>query len=542
MRLFRSLTIVLTFAVIFTLPERLLAAEAVNPWIATDCSVDTWDLDTFVASVTRKAKTPQEKAIAIFNYFQLTWFPYANRAEYPFPVNDQSRMHDFIRMVNVYGYALCTQTNTMFASTCKASGLFEDARAISMPGHGTAEVKWGGKWHFMDAIVGAYALDKPGGEIVSIDQINANPVLLSNAVKENRASVPFAPWSGAEIYPREALARFDIWYTYREYDIDFLVEGLPEYKPNPAEEPSTHTMAFTIKPGFRFTRMWDNLPDMYTVNTEYYRQEFNNTRYSPSPAIRPPFMPAGERTELDTLNFKIYEPYKKTINGRKTYKYYANGILSYHDDFSNRKIFAAADSIEGLDIRSSGDQAGDMLALADGAKDGAARLHFGSPYVFVGGSIRGSAQLAQGAWVAAYTTSPYGPAEVLLGISESSGAFEFEIPADIISERYALDITVRLYDGSGKGGANLRDLAVDGIVQLNMLTLPYLAPGSNKVSFRCAEFPAGAKFAVSYAWEEQGWLRRDEHIVSGQTDTWPINVAGDRYPKMKAVTMEYLFE
>ncbi|MFH1070859.1 MAG: hypothetical protein V1794_14675, partial [Candidatus Glassbacteria bacterium] len=206
-------------AVLLALAATLSAGQGVvDPWVTTDRSVNTWNAASIVADVTRGRKGPQDQAIALYSFFRRTMFPYTNRNEYPFPANDQSHMFDFARMVNVYGYSLCTQLNWMFASFCKQSGLFEDARGISVPGHGTAEVKWGGRWHFMDAIVGCYALGRDGA-IASIDEIVADSTILTRAQAEHRASVPFCPWDGRSLYPEGALAQMDQWFTYRKYGL-----------------------------------------------------------------------------------------------------------------------------------------------------------------------------------------------------------------------------------------------------------------------------------------------------------------------------------
>ena len=326
---------------LFLLGIRAGAGRVVaDPWVATDRSVNTFEAASIVRDVTRGRDDPQSQAIALFSFFRRTMFPYTNRNEYSYPTNDQSHMFDFTRMVNVYGYSLCTQLNWMFASFCKQSGLFEDARGISVPGHGTAEVKWGGRWHFMDAIVGCYALDRDG-VIASIDQIVADTTLLTRALAERRASVPFCPWDGRSLYPEAALAVTDQWFTYRKYGLDFLLKALPDYKPAEVSEPSTHTMTFELRPGFRLSRRWDNLPGMYNLSYLYHRNQRAIT--SPSPAILPPHHPAGDKEAADTVNWPIIEPYRKLIRGREAYHYYANGVLNYRDDFSDERIMRAAD-------------------------------------------------------------------------------------------------------------------------------------------------------------------------------------------------------
>ena len=85
----------------FFTPAEASEGAIVNPWVITDCSVNCFDYQSLVADLTRGLTDPQDQAIAIFNFFRRSMFPYAARVEYPFPVNDQQHMFDFLRMVNV---------------------------------------------------------------------------------------------------------------------------------------------------------------------------------------------------------------------------------------------------------------------------------------------------------------------------------------------------------------------------------------------------------------------------------------------------------
>ena len=514
------------------------AGLIVNPWVVTDRSVSCYDYPSLIADLTRGLETPQDKAIAVFRFFRRAMFPYTNRNEYPFPVNDQQHMFDFVRMVNVYGYALCTQTNWMFASVLKQSGQVEDARGISVPGHGTAEVKWDGRWHFMDAIVGCYAFRRDRREIASIEDILADSTLLSRAVAEGRASQPFCPWDGKPIYPEEALAVTDQWYTYRKYGLDFLLKVIPDYKPAEADEPSTFSMAFNLRPGFRLTRMWDNLPGMYNLSYEYYRN--NKTIQTPSPSILPPHHPDNGGERLDSLNFPLIEPYRKVILGRGSYHYYANGVLSYSDDFSDRRFMQAADSISSLIVEPGNAGRGGILRCAPGDSLGEANLNFEAPYVFVGGSIRGRAEVVEGSWAAVYLDIGRTENWLCLGVATSGGDFNFPIPANLIEERYAFKIKLKLFDKSAAGSVRLYELKAEAVCQLNMYSLPFLAPGNNKVSVQAGAIPQGAALQVTYRWLERGRERADLRLVSTPGESYTIAVSGIEYPRMKDISMEYI--
>ncbi len=523
------------FAFVMAASTALASGPVVNPWVSTDRSVNTYDASTLAASMRRGATGQKEQAVNFYRFYRRAMYPYANRNEYPFPVNDQSNMFDFVRMVNVYGYTLCTQGNWMFASFLKETGLTEDARGISVPGHGTAEAFWDGKWHFIDAVVGCFAYaGKDRKDIASIDQIIADSTILSRAALQGRASMPFCPGDGDPIYPEAALAVPDQWFTYRKYQLAFLLGALPEYTVVDVGERASHTMAFELRPGFKLIRMWDHEPRMYNLSYEFHRN--NLSRSSPSPAILPPHVPDGGKENRDELNWPVIKPYRKTINGRDSYHYFANGRLGYEDDFSDNRIISAADSVLGLAVDKQ------QQALLNTDSIGEAVFSMELPYVFVGGSVSGVAELVDGGWVAVYMDLGQAEQWVCLGVRETAGKFDFIIPGSLLNERYSFQIKVKLHGAHGPGSAKLRNIKLDALCQLNMYSLPFLAPGENNVTVRAGSIGAGTSLKVTYRWQEKGWDREHLQTVRKAPATYGITVEGQEYPRMKSIEMEAVID
>jgi hypothetical protein len=383
--------------------------------------------------------------------------------------------------------------------------------------------------------VGCYALGRDG-VIASIDEILADTTILTRAQAEHRASVPFCPWDGKSLYPEGALVQADQWFTYRKYGLAFLVGALPEYKPAEADEPASHTMAFELKPGYSLSRRWDNLPGMYDLSYEYYRDQRSIT--TPSPAILPPFLPAGAKEAADTVNWPIVKPYRKVIRGREAWHYYANGVLSYRDDFTDSRIMVAADSVGGLTV----DERAGVLQCSSSRTDGAARFGFELPYVFVGGKVTGRAELVDGSWAAVYLDVKGADQWLCLGVVERGADFEFPIPGELLEERYSFRLLVKLHAEHGPASARLHELAVDAVCQLNMYSLPFLAPGANRVTVSAKSVPPGTRLVVTYRWEENGWERTQRYVAATGNESYTIGVAGKDYPRMKEIVMECLLE
>ncbi|MBN2289993.1 MAG: hypothetical protein JXQ83_11725, partial [Candidatus Glassbacteria bacterium] len=87
---------------------------------------------------------------------------------------------------------------------------------------------------------------------------------------------------------------------------------------------------------------------------------------------------------------------------------------------------------------------------------------------------------------------------------------------------------------------NLRELEAEAVCQLNMYSLPFLAPGKNQVTFLAEQLPPGAQVELTCRWVEQGWERTDSRLVGSAGESYTIEVAGEEYPRMEAVSMEHL--
>ncbi|MBW7997106.1 MAG: hypothetical protein FVQ81_11170 [Candidatus Glassbacteria bacterium] len=121
---------------------------------------------------------------------------------------------------------------------------------------------------------------------------------------------------------------------------------------------------------------------------------------------------------------------------------------------------------------------------------------------------------------------------------ENGGDFSFAIPDHLLDERYEFRVKVKLHGAHGPGSAALHEIKIDGICQLNMYSLPFLAPGANRVTVQAVSIPASTALNVTWRWREQGWDRQHTETVRRVPASYVVQVAGDEYPRMKAVIME----
>ena len=112
---------------------------------APDCS----SLKAIVESVTRDCKTNDEKAIAIYNFMQLTHY----HQNYPSEKGGLA----VLKEINVYGWSLCGGLHSVQASLWRELGWRWRFVGWSNPGHTTVECQYDGRWHYLDVFLRYYA-------------------------------------------------------------------------------------------------------------------------------------------------------------------------------------------------------------------------------------------------------------------------------------------------------------------------------------------------------------------------------------------------
>ena len=130
-------------------------------------------------SVTRDCRTNDEKAIAIYNFMQLTHYHRAYPSEPGgIPV---------LKEINVYGWSLCGGLHSETGSWRGELGW--DWRFVGWDGHTTVEAGYDGRWHYLDIFLKFYAWmpdpAAPGGRtIAGEDDLNRNAgALIRNEVR-----------------------------------------------------------------------------------------------------------------------------------------------------------------------------------------------------------------------------------------------------------------------------------------------------------------------------------------------------------------------
>ena len=126
-------------------------------------------LKAIVDSVTRGCTTNDEKAIAVYNFMQLTHY----HQNYP----DEKGGLGALKEINVYGWSLCGGLHTVEAALWRELGWKWRYVGWSNPGHTTVEVRYDGRWHYLDSFLKFYVRmpdpKAPGGWTIASEEVAA---------------------------------------------------------------------------------------------------------------------------------------------------------------------------------------------------------------------------------------------------------------------------------------------------------------------------------------------------------------------------------
>lgn len=451
--------------------------------ITTDKTVDNSSLETIVADVIRlaNAKTNDEKGIALYNYLHQVQF---HRA-YP---TEKGQSVGPLKVINAYGWGLCGGQHTLMKALFETAGW--EVRYRGWEGHTTVETKYDGKWHYFDVFLKAYFWTKDKSTIASQDDINADPSIVLDGVKDGRI-------------PKESfLACGD--------DAPGIVSGCKTSKPYPVSKPKDGWASVTgrdegynpllnLRSGATLRLDWAAQPGMMVASGSDGKHSCPNMKDTRSNPIAGP----------------ILEHY-----GTRTY---SNGTFTYAPDFSK-----AAD-VADIELKNAKADGGKLSAA--GEASAVFKLNLPYPYATlkIDSTFDGAGKLS---------------------VSTDNGKTWKPIEKGDASAlaRQHYDVLLKA-EFSGA----LTKLSAEGVIEHNRGALPYLLPGKNQitVSTKDNKLPPNTALAVSYTYQEatapakrnqydgKNILYTDPKTVTKEVTALPftfeIDVGGNTPPKMVSV-------
>jgi hypothetical protein len=462
------------------------ASAAVDGFkVTTDRTVDSSSLESIVADVVRLAgaKTNDEKGIALYGYLHQVLFHNA------YPCERKPQSVGPLKVINVYGWGLCGGEHTVMKALFETAGWQVRYRGWTDPGHTTVEARYDGGWHYFDVFLKAWFWTKDRRTIAGQDDINADPSIVLDGLKDGRVPKDSFLCCGDEAAG--------------------IVSGCRSSHAEPPAKPADgwasvtgrdegYSPLLSLPAGAALKLEWGAVPGMMVADGTQGRHTCPNLKdIRANPVLGPIFEHYGTRS-------------------------YANGRLAYAPDFAKHGDVA--------DIALAGATAEGGALVARGA--GSAVFKLDLPYAYASATIGAAFAGGDGTIAVSYddgrTWTPAAVGELGAGVRQ----------------RYSLWVKVAF-------PATLKSFTVDAVVEHNRGALPFLYPGKNLVTVSAGALPAGTAMTVTYVYQEAtapagrsqfngtqvayGETRTATREITELPCTFAIEVGGTTPPRMVSI-------
>ena len=408
-----------------------------SPRVVGTLRPDYYNLETMLRFPAFAGKKGEDMAVAIHDHM-------TNRTDGTYHFWDvfegkglpqrRRRVIDALKILNVYGWAICGQQASLIYSLYRTAGM--ETRQFGAPGHSLCEVFYEGRWHVLDSDMWAW-FRHPDGHIASAYELAKNPkaLITDNPNRSNPCQMPDRTVEGyAGMYEK--------CVTEDDHVRDICPPWLDQ----------AHAMDFHLRPGETLVRSQTQqgcyyLPDAWKKLTSEHAKEWHGYPRERFPAHR-------------TFG-----------NGRWIY---APDLTDASDDFR----FACW----GESALQSGHHG------LTGPGDAVIRIQ--SPYVFCGRpEFQGDRVLTRdGVWLEFSGEGPMKvefdtPERTWTALADGVGTHAARLDiTPLMDARYEACIRITL----GRG-ATLRRLRFEGAIMTAPISLPRLQAGVNPMTLLCGD-------------------------------------------------------
>ena len=468
-------------------------ADVHNPWVTTDRTVDCSSFDSIARAVLTKEMTDEEKAIALYHFFRQRVYHYQNLPESREP----------LKTVNLMGNTLCG------SQACCMKGLLEGCaglktRVVSQPGHTYYEVHYDGKWHGFDTMTNFYVFTRGDKRsVASFEELNKDPSLIADAIKEGRAAQCLCPCGDEAIgfstkievmNDGPATSKWSVKQCNLRQGEEIVRGWWPEGKPLPGSH--RH-----VDPG-----------PLHTCGAQDRKAE--------------PFQ------------FRFWEPYGIPNFGPNSisYRHYFNGQMNYSPDLTDKAVVLdGGATLEGVHASPRGLAGAGVYAFkvkspfyATGA---VLQLEVDCPGA--GDAVAVEVDQAPGPWLKALQTTEVGKKTYRVELDKAV------VRAGIGRYEYAVKIGIQGHASVGK--MHLRTWFMH-----NAMAAPHLMPGKNVVTVEVAneESLKAAPLSLIYRYRDapqwMGAVKTVESRVARNQERIEIVLpASEKLPQMRDMTLRY---
>ena len=448
-----SLTVACCLAV-----SPIFAEPVGNIKITNDRAPDCSSLKSIVDTVTRGCDTDDQRAIALYNFCRYDHYHFA----YP---NEPGGI-SALKLINVYGWGLCGGQHTVMAALWEAAGY--EWRYVGWSGHTTVEVFYNGRWHYLDTFLKFYAWTPDpqgtgGRTIASQEDIKANPSLVTDGFYMDQARRVCYHDNNRFDYIGDKVNWTAPAFMVCGDTLSGVISGVngnhragsPRGWGGIRFDDENYSTAVNLGPGYALTLNWETIDDAFYFRgrSEGPRHTCGDKDYRNCPAIGP-----------------ILEPYRE-LNPARTW---SNGTLVFKPVLSSPSVLSSLKEAENVAAGPGG------LRPQEAGRPGVIVVEMASPYVVAKASGK--------------IVSPGAKVEVSQDLKSWTAVDPADMTAATVGS-YAYFVRVTFEKP-------ISEIELTSIVQHNQEALPYLAPGSNKITITAdnPEALGNNRLAVTYAY------------------------------------------
>ena len=456
-------------------------AGVVDPWIATDQSVDCRSMETIRACLAKDGMPDEARVLAAFHWFR-------RNVSHGHGGPPAALLTNFNWQINVFGCGASQRQAEPLAQLWEQMGY--RTRGWKVGTATTVEVSYGGRWHLLEPHMNFFVYDRETPRnIASVEQIRRDPALVTEAVKEGRACPGFLLCGD----PVEMFTATNAWQA---------VGSLPGVDATP--EPFGR---ITLRRGESYVRTWQ--PGPYAIS-RFWPEGFACHSCS-------------RKDAQDTVNAPFLEP-NVWVNVRaRYYRHGGAGRLVYAPDLTGDHLLDAAVAHHNLAPGSMDHRPVWMPAAA--GQSGDVTLNIECPYALAAGELQ-LERTGTGILNAAVSLDK-GRTWVALPLFAASNTFScaFFEPINGTLQGYWLRLGVAPETG-------IAGLQLTTHFLLNPTSLPYLVPGTNRVSVSAGRMDSPLTVSIQWAegseWKEPRTFSR----TCATNGSFEVTVGGDKYPRM----------
>ncbi len=414
--------------------------------VTTDRAPDCSSLKSIVESVTRGCKTDDAKMIALYNFCRYDHYHHA----YPSEKGGVSAL----KFINVYGFGLCGGQHTVQAALWEAAGYPWRYRGWSNPGHTTVEVQYGGRWHYIDTFLKFYTwMPDPKNPqqktIAGQEDIRANPALVSDMFMRDPARKVWYLKNDQLDYVGDKVHSICSSFLVCGDALPGVISGVKSSRDSGSPrgwggirfDGDEYSSDVDLGCGYSLSLDWNKVDEGW-----YFRGHKQGPRHT-----------CGDK---DYRNCAAIGPLLEPYAGLADRRTWSNGTFAFRPDFSSDACLDSLKDAQNITLKSG------KLIPTKSDKPGRFVVEMSSPYVTSKASIR-----IEG-----------GNAKFAIATDKSLRQFA-PVAADKLNEAtrglysYALQVS---FTGP------ITKFEINSLVQHNQESLPYLAPGNNKVTIAVA--------------------------------------------------------